>query len=90
MTCGSLRQLTGSELRSSQASALAVAGSSARERRGGLNAYPYRAARSIRAGGTAAGCLVSSGVTVASASAMLARECAARCGHFIAAYATAC
>lgn len=34
--------------------------------------------------------LVSSGVTVASASAMLARECAARCGHFIAAYATAC
>src|SRR6266536_3121569 len=51
MTCGSLRWLTGSELRSSQASALAVAGSGARERRGGLNAYPYRAARSIRAGG---------------------------------------
>jgi hypothetical protein len=34
--------------------------------------------------------LASSGVTVASASAMLARECAARCGHFISAYAAAC
>jgi len=90
MTCGSLRQLTGSELRSSQASALAVAGSGARERRGGLNAYPYRVARGIRAGGLRLVVLVSSGVTVASASAMLARECAARCGHFIAAYATAC
>ena len=33
---------------------------------------------------------VSSGVTVASASATLARECGARCGHFISAYATAC
>jgi len=30
------------------------------------------------------------GVTVASASATLARECAARDGHFIAAYAVAC
>jgi drug/metabolite transporter (DMT)-like permease len=29
-------------------------------------------------------------VTVASASARLARECGARCGHFISAYATAC
>ncbi len=57
---------------------------------GGLNAYPYRAARSIRAGGLGLVVLVSSGVTVASASAMLAHECAARCGHFIAAYATAC
>jgi hypothetical protein len=33
---------------------------------------------------------VSSGVTVASASARLARECGARCGHFISAYAAAC
>ena len=33
---------------------------------------------------------VSAGVTVASASARLARECAARDGHFIAAYAAAC
>ncbi len=90
MTCGLLRQLTGSELRSSQASTLAVAGSGARERRGVLNAYPYRAVRSIRAGGLRLVVLVSSGVTVASASVMLARECAARCGHFMAAYATAC
>ncbi|MGD0604930.1 MAG: hypothetical protein ABSA53_15170 [Streptosporangiaceae bacterium] len=29
-------------------------------------------------------------MTVAGASAMLARECAARCVHFISAYATAC
>jgi hypothetical protein len=90
MTCGSLRWLTGSELRSSQASTLAVAGAGARQRRGGLNACPYRAARSIRSGGLRLVVLVSTGVTVASASAMLARECAARCGHFIAAYATAC
>jgi hypothetical protein len=34
--------------------------------------------------------LVSAAVTVASASARHARECGARCGHFIRAYATAC
>jgi len=85
MTCVSLKRLTGSDLRSSQASALAVAGPGARERRGGLNAYPYRAARSTRAGGLRLVVFVSSGVTVASASAMRARECAARCGHFVAA-----
>jgi hypothetical protein len=46
--------------------------------------------RIIRAGGLRLVVLVSGGVTVARASAMLARECAARCGHFIAAYVTAC
>lgn len=91
MTCGSLSWPTGSDARASQASALAVTGSGAPDRRcRGLNAYPYRAARSIPAGGLRLLSLVSSEVTVASASARLARECAARRGHFISAYATAC
>lgn len=44
----------------------------------------------MRGGGVRLVVLVSCGVTAASASAMLARECAAVCGHFIAAYGTAC
>jgi hypothetical protein len=44
--CGSLSQLTGRDARSSQASALAVPGSGARDRSGGLKACPYKAARS--------------------------------------------
>ncbi len=72
-----------SEARSSQASALAVARSSVAFRRWGLKACPYKAARRVRIGGLRAVGLVSSGVTVASASATLARECGARCGHFM-------
>jgi hypothetical protein len=75
---------------SSQASVLTVTGSGARDRRGTLKAYPYKAARSVPSGGLQPVSLVSNGVTVASASAKLARECGARCGHFICAYATAC
>jgi len=91
MTWGSLSWLTGSDARSSQASAVAVTGSSARDRRcGGLKACPYKAARSVLPGGLRQASRVSSGVTVASASARLARECGARPGHFISAYATAC
>jgi len=44
----------------------------------------------VPAGGVRPVSQFSSGVTVASASARLARECGARCGHFISAYATAC
>ncbi len=43
MMCGSLSWLTGSDARASQASALAVTGS--RDRREGLKACPYKAAR---------------------------------------------
>jgi hypothetical protein len=39
-----------------------------------LNAYPYSAARSVRADGRPEVGLVSAGMTVASASARLARE----------------
>jgi len=85
ITRGSLSWPTGSEARSSQASALTVTGSGARDRRGGLNAYPYRAARTLPVGGLRPVSLVSSGVTVANASARPARECGARCGHFISA-----
>ncbi len=90
MMCGSLSWLTGSDARSSQASALAVPGFGAQDRSGGLKAYPYKAARSLPGGGLRPVSLVSSWVIVASASARLARECGARCGHFICAYATAC
>jgi hypothetical protein len=86
----SLNRLTGSDTCSSQASELAVPGSGAQDRRWGLKACPYKAARSARSGGLRLVSWVSSGVTVASASARLARECGARCGHFIFAYATAC
>jgi hypothetical protein len=48
-----------------------------------LNAYRYNAARSVRVGGRPTAGLVSAKVTVASASARLARECAARRGHFM-------
>ncbi len=90
MMCGSLSWLTGSEARSTQASVLTVTASGARDRCRGLKAYPYKAARSLLADGLRPVSRVSSGVTVASASARLARECGARCGHFISAYAIAC
>jgi hypothetical protein len=48
-----------------------------------LNACRYNAARSVRVGGRPAVGLVSATVTVASASARLARECGARRGHFM-------
>ena len=90
MTRGSPSWLTGREARSTQASALAVSGPGARQRRRALKACPYKAARSVSAGGLRLVSRVSNGVTVASASARLARECGARRGHFISAYATAC
>ena len=90
MTRGPPSRLTGRETCSSQASALAVSGSGAHDRSGGLKACPYKAARRTPAGGLRPVSRVSSGVTVASASARLARECGARRGHFISAYATAC
>ena len=90
MTCGSPSWLTARDACSTQASALAVPGSGGRDRSGGLKAYPYKAARNLRAPGVRPVSRVSSGVAVASASARLARECGARCGHFISAYATAC
>ena len=90
MTRGSPSWLTGRDARSTQASALAVSGSGACGRGGGLKACPYKAARNLPGGGVRPVSRVSSGVTVASASARLARECGARCGHFICAYATAC
>jgi hypothetical protein len=80
MTRGSPNWPAGSDARSSRASALAVLGSSAQDRRGGLKAYPYKAARSLPGGGLRPVSVVSSGVMVASASARLARECGARCG----------
>src|SRR6266704_2733972 len=90
MMPGSLNRLTGSDARSSQASELAVPGSGAQDRRcWGLKACPYRAARTLPGGGLRPVSLVSSGVTVARASARLARECGVRCGHFTCAYATA-
>lgn len=90
MTCESLSWPTGSKACSTQASALIMTGSEIRERRWGLKAYPYKAARSLLADGLRPDSRLSSGVTVASASAKLARECGARCGHFISAYPTAC
>jgi len=90
MMCGSLSWPTGSDARSSQASALAVPRSGAQDRSGGLKAYPYKAARSLPGGGLRPVSPISSEVTVASASARLARERGARCGHFTCAYATAC
>ena len=75
MTYGSLSWLSGSDARSSHSSVLAVAGSGARDRRWGLKAYPYRAARSVPSGGRRLISRVSNGVIVASASASLAREC---------------
>ena len=74
--------------RSSQASALAVPGSGAQDRRGELKACPYKAARSLP-GGPAAGFPGQQRDDVASASARLARERGARCVHFTCAYATA-
>ena len=47
MTRGSLSWLTGMEVRSTQASALAVSGAGVSERRRALKACPYKAARSI-------------------------------------------
>jgi hypothetical protein len=90
MTRGSASWLTGREARSAQASALAISGPGAPQRRWGLKACPDKAARRTPAGGLRPMSRVSKGVIVASASARLARECAARCGHFISAYATAC
>jgi len=90
MMCGSLSRLTGSEACSTQASVLTVTRSGILERRWGLKAYPYEEARSLLAGGLQPACRISSGVTVASASAGMARECGARCGHFTSAYAIAC
>jgi hypothetical protein len=90
MTRGSPSWPAGRKARSTQASALAVPGPGARQRRRGLKACPYKAARSIPAGGVRPVSRVGSGVIVASASARLARECGARRGHFISAYATAC
>jgi hypothetical protein len=83
MTRGSLSWLTGSEVRASQASVLAMSGSGVRECRWALKAYPYKAARSVLDDGRRRVSPVSSGVTVARASARLARECGARWGHFI-------
>jgi hypothetical protein len=90
MTCESLSWPTGGEPRSAQAGALIMTGSEIRERRRGLRAYPYKAARSLLADGLRPDSRLSSGVTATSGSARLARECAARCGHFISAYPTAC
>jgi hypothetical protein len=50
-----------------------------------LNAQAYRAERSTAGGGRRGASRVRAGVTVARASARLARECAASSGHFIAA-----
>jgi hypothetical protein len=47
MTRGSLSWLTGREARSTQASALAVSGAGAPERRRALKACPYKAAYSV-------------------------------------------
>jgi hypothetical protein len=75
MIRGSLSWPTGRDARSSQASVLAVAGSGARDRRCWvLKAYPYKAARSLLVGGLRLVSRVRTGVTVASASARLARE----------------
>ena len=74
--------------RSSQASALTVTGSRARDRCLGLKACPHKAGRSLLDGGLRPVARLSSGVTVAGTSAKLARECWARCGHFIFAYAS--
>jgi hypothetical protein len=91
MIRGSLTWLTGSDACSSHPSTSAVTRSGARDCRcGGLKACPYNAARSLLADGTRPVSRVSSGVTVASASARPARECGARRGHFISAYVTAC
>jgi len=65
---------TGTDARASQASVLAVSDAGARVRRWGLKACLYKAARSLLAGGLRPVSRVSSGVTVASASARLARE----------------
>jgi hypothetical protein len=91
MTRGSLSWLTGSDACSSHPSTPAVTRSGARDCRcWGLKACPYKAARSLLTDGMRPVSQVSSGVTAASASARLARECGARRGHFISAYATAC
>jgi hypothetical protein len=82
---GSLSWVTGSEARASHPSARATAGSVVVARRVGLKACRYSAARSVRADGRPEAGLVSAKVTVASASARLARECGARRGHFMSA-----
>ena len=51
MTRGSPSWLTGRDACSTQASALAVSGSGACGRRGGLKACPYKAARNLPGGG---------------------------------------
>ncbi len=65
MMRGSLSWPAGSDARSSQASALAVSGSGAQDRRGGLKACPYTAARSLPGGGLLPVSLASTGVMVA-------------------------
>jgi hypothetical protein len=91
MMRGSLNWLTGNDTRSAQASARAVAGCGGQVRRcWGLKACRYRAVHSVWAGGRWLVGVVSRGVMVARASARLARECGARCGHFISMYITAC
>ena len=85
---GSVTKIAGSCMCAGQN--LAVTGSGIREHRWRLKACPDKAARGVPTGGLRPVSLVSSGVMVASASAMLARECGARCGHFVCAYATAC
>ena len=88
-TAGSLRQPTGSDACRAQSRicAAALPGSAGRA---GLKACWYKAVRSSRGSGRSrASGRVSTGVTVASASARLAREWAARDGHFITAYAVA-
>jgi len=85
MMWGSCRSWTGSEARSSQPSALAVAEPAAAFRRRGLKACPYSAGRSVWAGGLLVVSLVSAGVTVVRASARLARECGASCSHLMSA-----
>jgi hypothetical protein len=72
-TSGSASRVTGSDVFSAQARTRAVA-SAAAAARAGLKAYPYNAARSAAAGGRPGAGPVSAGVTVASASARLARE----------------
>ena len=65
MMCGSLSRMTGSEACSTQASVLTVTGSGILERRWGMKAYPYKAARSLLAGGLQPVWRISSGVTTA-------------------------
>src|SRR5580658_5200164 len=88
-TVGSLRWPMGSDACCAQSRICAV-GLSGSASRAGLKACWYKAVRSSREPGRP--CppgRVSAGVTVASASATLAREWAARDGHFITVYAVA-